>query len=166
MKYEITENQIKEAHNSACSELKIKIESWFPECFKQKLEVGKWYKSKNTAKDTLFCAGDNWKSNSYGINYKGTWSNNLNFSGAYEHDFTPATENEVFEMLKREAIKRGLVKGVIVKSPLYGNLQRRIDGEYTYFDNNELTVKNITLFIDGMWAKVIEKPKQVTIEEI
>ena len=164
MKYEITENQIKEAHNSACKEWKTKIESWFPECFKQKIEVGKWYKD---GASLVFI--NKYLNNSgiigYGFTGNGKWKNEWYHNYSIDK-LTPARENEVFEMLKNEAIKKGLVHGVIVQSALYDNWQRRINGEYRYLNNNALIVDNITLFVDGNWAKVIEKPKQMTIEEI
>ena len=172
---EITEEQIKEAHNAACSQWKQKIEQWFPECFKQKLEAGKWYKHFDSDfKEFLFCFSELGDKN-YGFNKVGKWSHELNVYEKYSNKYIKATTEEVESMLIKEAEKRGLIEGIKVS---------KINGFYSGYNNNMIIKKHeyslhnntlfatstnnytIALFNEGKWATIVETPKEMTLEEI
>jgi len=172
---EITEEQIKEAHNAACSQWKQKIEQWFPECFKQKLEAGKWYKHFDSdCKEFLFCFNEFGDKN-YGFDEVGKWSNKLNVYEKYSNGYVEATTKEVESMLVREAEKRGFIDGVTVsKIDNYykGMLNTMIIGEHEFELYGDVLVAKSTnnyyicLMADGKWATIVEKPKEMTLEEI
>jgi len=169
MKYEITEEQIREAHNAACSELKQKIVSWFPECFKTKYEIGKWYKSGKsiinyqggTSAYGYYSEADEWEDvNEYWVIFEQK-DENLSF----------ATEEEVFSMLKKEAEKRGFKKGVnfigVIENS-YGIKDHVLNTEI-YFDSDKeggLYASKGWIMKDGKWATIVETPKEMTLEEI
>ena len=174
---EITEEQIKEAHNAACSQWKQKIEQWFPECFKQNLEAGKWYKDTSNG-IFMFCFSGKYasyssESNNYGINAVGIWSEGL----AIHEDikYTPATTEEVESMLIKEAEKKGLIEGVKINkldNYYYGVLNTMIIGKPKLELYGDILVTqstngyNTALMKDGKWATIVETPKEMTLEEI
>ena len=172
---EITEEQIKEAHNAACSQWKQKIEQWFPECLKQKLEAGKWYKHFDSdCKEFLFCFNEFGDKN-YGFNKVGKWSNKLNVYEKYSNKYIKATTKEVESMLIKEAEKRGFIDGVTVsKIDNYykGMLNTMIIGEHEFELYGDVLVAKSTnnyyicLMADGKWATIVETPKEMTLEEI
>jgi len=99
MKYEITEEQIKKNKH-------LTLEQYFKEVFDVKLEVGRWYKWKNGA---ICCHTED--KEDYGINSFGECiPNNHWLTNGCNDGFTPATDSEVLEALKNEAIKRGFKK--------------------------------------------------------
>ena len=172
---EITEEQIKEAHNAACSQWKQKIEQWFPECFKQKLEAGKWYKHFDSdCKEFLFCFNEFGDKN-YGFNKVGKWSNKLNVYEKYSNKYIKATTKEVESMLIKEAEKRGLIEGVKINkldNYYYGVLNTMIIGKPKLELYGDILVTqstngyNTALMKDGKWATIVETPKEMTLEEI
>ena len=172
MKYEITEEQIREAHKAACSEWKQKIESWFPECFKPKLEINKWYKASKYGSAIFYLTqiiGETIKA--YGVNFDGLWVNENDWYAFLDEEYEPATEEEVSEMLKKEAEKRGFKKGVnfigVIENS-YGIKDHVLNTEI-YFDSDKeggLYASKGWIMKDGKWATIVEQPKEMTIEEV
>jgi len=113
MKYEITEEQIKELAKG-----NAKVKKMFPEAFELKLEIGKWYKDIKNGLLLNFQGeysrdGD---SRSYGLSAKKTWSENLGVKNDGLGEYILATDLEVLEALTNEAKKRGFKEGVYIKS--------------------------------------------------
>lgn len=149
MKYEITKEQLQELAKG-----NAKVERWFPEAFETKLEVGKWY---NMGESIINWQGE--LSKSYGISNCGYWYE----SGWFTHillNVKPATESEVFEALKKEAVKRGYTKGAKIK---------RFNGDIYEIDHSEiyhwtkpketLSIGNgdVNIYLDGKWAEIIKE---------
>ncbi len=125
------------------------VKQWFPEVFKPVLEVGKWYKSHIGT--IAFYSG---KEEMCGFSYLGTWSNcvvtKYNFESCCEGVWNKATEEEVFEALKNEVIKRGLVDGVHYKHQGFDILRTIRGKEYRYHsDDNTLRINGFALFRNG-----------------
>lgn len=166
MKYKITEEQIKEAHNAACPQWKQKIESWFSECFKVSLEVGKWYKMPYF-NSFIGCIKEYDKERFYyyGLNTGGVWNNN-DFYFLRDSLLTPATDEEVESMLKKEAKKRGFKEGVYF-NPVASASKSKIKKDWIFVDSvNLLTNDGLEVFNNGKWATIVEQPKEMTLQEI
>ena len=124
----------------------------------EKPELNKWYKNGNGA--TMFYY-DGKLSGRYGINANGNWSNDID--AAYDNNLTLATDDEVKEMLIKEAKKR-YDKNII--KCLHGYLDSSIDniGQWE-FEKNVLRYYGLDkgcgcVFDNGKWAEIIkvEKP--------
>jgi len=150
-KFEITKEQIKTIEADGCTYVK----EWFPDAFKKKLIIGKWYKAPY---GSLICfTGDLRKS--YGISNFGNWFNDdwvLNQSELIE-----ATPQEVESALICEATKR-YANGVIIQS-LYDYEAKKIGNCIQYYnETNCLWSNGVKLFDNGKWAEIIET---ITIQE-
>lgn len=127
---------------------------------KPKYEIGKWYWTEGGSLYFIekingnMCYG-------YGLNYDGIWL--IGFVCYVENISRLATEFEVAEMLTKEAIKKGLVKGAKFKSicGLSVNTLGNNDDHYFYCYNNFLCDGYI-IMQNGIWAVPI---KEKTIEE-
>ena len=118
--------------------------------------VGKWYKNS----DYLICCVGNEKC--YGIRlYDEKWLKEENHS-EYVHklaNYQPATPAEVIEALKKEAVKRGLVKGAY-----YGKNKKITSNRYKLLDygkfgaewNLNSSIIHILMDENGKWATVAE----------
>ena len=168
---EITEEQIKEAHNAACSQWKQKIEQWFPECFKTEYEISEWYKTKTGYFNYQL------ENKSYGTNNDNwvDWSWVVDDGVKTGWVIGKATTEEVESMLIKEAEKRGLIEGVkinkldnfyygVLNTMIIGKPKLELDGDIlvTQSTNNY----TIALFNEGKWATIVETPKEMTLEEI
>ncbi|MDV3461815.1 hypothetical protein CMV04_12425 [Elizabethkingia anophelis] len=180
MKYEVTKEQILEAHADACNEWKEKLEEWFPKVFEQKCEVGKWYWASEEAKrEKTFLFFNNGKNKTYGFGWDGTWANNLNHGG---HEITgiEATDYDVQYALVNEANKRGIVLGAVVNTEKiignglykYRNRIIRHGGFVDYKQYDDLRILNgaenglsLVVFKDGEWAKVLEESNSVEVSK-
>ncbi|MDV3749668.1 hypothetical protein CMU21_17710 [Elizabethkingia anophelis] len=179
-KYEVTKEQILEAHADACNEWKEKLEEWFPKVFEQKCEVGKWYwacESAKRSKTMLFF--NNGENITYGWNWAGEWSNNITHGGA-KITGIEATDDEIQQALVNEANKRGIVTGAVVNTKniinngLYrcrntfinnsGFLDYKTFGDLRILYGRESGYALI-VFKDGEWAKVIEEPNPVEVSK-
>lgn len=169
MKYEVTKEQILEAHADACNEWKEKLEEWFPKVFEQKCEVGKWYWANEKAKrDKTFLFFNKGKNITYGFGWDENWSNNLNHSG---HEITgiEATIEEIEEVFTRESIKRygDYWSKLIIKTDLNGDGSCINDFSYNigYSRDNIFWNKNGEIFYNGVWAELIEEPNPVEVSK-
>lgn len=183
MKYEITQEQIKEL--AKWKHGKRLTQEWFPEAFETKLEVGRWYKSNDILKHIFYVTKlFDGKYFYYGFNSAGTYKYNdyyLLASFGLKNGFTKATESEVFEALKKEAVTRGFVVGAKFKSSISEDGRIRTVGigifpQFNYYErndnylttstlkeewDNDLSSKknqsNPTIFKNGKWAKIIKE---------
>lgn len=147
--YTLTKEQLKSLTDP-------QVKEWFPEVFKTVLEVGKWYVCKG------FGYIINWQGsfhNSYGFTKGGDWYGNgwvENSKGLRE-----ATEAEVFEALKNEAVKRGFVEGVYYKSLSNGEIVKCLGDYQLCYDHERICFK------DGVWAEIIPtKTKEEAEKEL
>jgi hypothetical protein len=104
MKYEITKEQLRSLKDP-------KVKKMFPDAFENVLEVGKWYKCDLWP--AIFCANTKYAGNDftgYGVKSDDSFCRYLSLFSRY--DSQPATNEEVFEALKRAAIKMGYKKGL------------------------------------------------------
>ena len=156
MKYEITKEQLQELAKG-----NAKVERWFPEAFETKFEVGKWYKNKDD--NHLYCVVAQTDSQynpfqAYGFNSDGSWSKT---NSRCLTNFRPATESEVFEALKKEAVKRGFVKGAKITNVINEYTENIYSGTYKNGSNSILVdtcdYGNFTIFKDGKWAEIIKE---------
>lgn len=164
MKYEITEEQLK----AICIEIELNqnsainwIKEWFPEAFKTVLEVGRWYKRPHNK--ALFCiVGDpeNEPFEIYGFDNDGDWMG-YKKAQTFKDGEVEATEVEVFEALKNEAVKRGFVLGSLI-TPLYDEKNDKDNifkvGSSFVIEKGKLYVRGYGKFCvlkDGKWAEII-----------
>ena len=175
-KYELTQEQVEEL--SKTNHGKRNLKKWFPEAFENKLEVGKWYKSKYNKTKILFftkketCSSDT----GYGFNYLGIYKEkNFNLLGRATYEFELATEEEVVKALINEAIKRGfknveelslkIVSGEMFKKGSFVTANNK----FTYISvENRLYLDGVEIFYNGKWAEIIkeEKPTQEEIDRV
>lgn len=132
---------------------KKRIEEVVPELFpkKMELEVGKWYKSEIS----LFNYQKGY--DVYGFR-KGKWiKENWTWGNPSETPVEPATEQEVFDALKKYSNEQGFKNGVKVKSTFDGNeyilnnhsFKLNRDGE------NTMSFGGVQIFNNGKWATII-----------
>ena len=180
MKVEVTKEFVLEAYNNACNEWKQRIEKELPELFKDRLEVGKWYKGKYQG---LICCTslnglDKECFTGYGL-HSGEWvgledeGSDAWIINCYK---TEATKEEVETALITEAKKRGFKKGVKFNSVGLGrNNIATCNPKLLYWYDDDSAYSGISLecgdgtgmiYSSGKWATIIEQVKEVTIEEI
>lgn len=167
MKYETTKEFILEAHKSACEGWKTKIEKEFPDVFKN--QYNKWY--KHSYKGIFFFTDYRC---GYGIDSDGGWHISPS-SGIDSGQWTPATDTEVSEMLKKEAEKIGYKAG---NFKCLENWHKNTSHIWHYttspeyvFQNGLLWIYNIGMFAycifkNGKWATIVEQPTEMTHAEI
>jgi len=163
MKYEITEEQIKELAKG-----NAKVKKMFPEVFELKLEIGKWYKVKRDFKNELeaivFFQGID--KETFGFSHGGKWtveygSPNDTFCNK-NYVYIKATDSEVLEALTNEAKKRGFVKGAYVKDVNnYSVLGiSKCEGEIKFHDEDLQLLSfgecNGLIFRKGVWSEIVK----------
>lgn len=174
--FEITRDQIKELYEGQSYwNLQKKLEKLFPEAFEPELKTGIWYKSKENCNLLQFLEEiekgtncDYYKSYGFGLNRE--WQNSDNrISDIFKNNMTPATEEEVFERLKEEAVKRGFKKGVTVDRSNIIKTGKELNGsigklewndfDYGSFGDNCLSCLNTVIYANGVWAEICTPPK-------
>jgi len=158
MKYEITKEQI-ETLVDVSKNAEIRLKEWFPEAFKTVLEVGKWYKTKFVF---INITNIDAKGKVYGYGWdlcSEIWHGSDNDDWGVDNAIE-ATESEVFEALKKEAINRGYKNGNF-KCLLMPDFTHKVMNNFHFQDNmlfhGESNVhKNNVIFKDGQWAEIIE----------
>lgn len=127
----------------------------------KELEIGKWYKNNTYKGSVVFKCNE---ISGYGT-FTDIWGDYWLCSS--EKSWNLATNEEILEVLKKEAIKRGFVAGVTVNSLVKG-FSGTIDNlDYFYNEEyNQLWVcgnngdNNFLIFKDGEWAEIVEQPKE------
>ena len=169
-KFKITEEQIKENQD-------LTLKEYFKEVFETKLEVGKWYKDNSEDSGLIFI--EKYNGIHKGLTAYGFYWNTFDWSESSsgwclnsKGDLVLATEEEVFNSLKKEAEKRGFVKGNKVKDNglEFSCKQNEILKDNTFdFDSqfNQMWMKvgesnyNCFIFDNGKWAEIISQPEEV-----
>jgi hypothetical protein len=180
--YTVSKDFILEAHESACSTLKTKIENQFPELFpKVKLEVGKWYKGDVDFKSLIYITGLENRISYRTIKYYGFTFGDYSESGTisnldHENSLVLATKEEVETALIAEAKRKGFKNGVTFKSLDYKCNNIKIINDFFKFDlnSNDLYLKVYahagqryrSVFLGGVWAEIISEPIEVSLEQI
>lgn len=180
MKTEIRQFIIEE-HANACSECKAKIEDRYPDLFKSKIEVGKWYINEDN--NILVCCTKltekqnyNLTFSGYGIRFK-KWFNEENYF--LRRRFKPATDEEVKDALIAEAKRRGFknlgeisIKSIFYTLFLSSKVYPKgtfvtIKNNYEFTDLN-LYLDGVLIFHDGKWATIIEEEEEeiISIKEL
>ena len=160
-KYEITKDQINEyvEQHPCCGATKQTLQDLFPDAFKKelKLESGKWYVGYHYADRFLVCLNltDELETHDlgYGFNKSNGWTNDLSFLKTFDYGFELATEKEVYEALKNEALKRGFVEGVYFLGSA-GNLKNtpvRLGGFKYACNTSGFSDCNIGLYYSDSW---------------
>lgn len=156
--------------------IKYDMKDEFPEVFKKELECGKWYKheeggclvfveelQKNDFKGYGFSFGNKWQESQDNWTYGFT-------------NWQEATPQEVEAALICESKKRGYKRGVTVlrtqemlnefETP---NTRCSVEIECETFDYredyNSLTIDGRVIFINGIWATIIQ-PEKMTLSQI
>lgn len=166
MKYEITKEQLQELAKG-----NAKVERWFPEAFETEIEKGKWfnfywadepktvrcilYIDKVVGSKVYFEYGIDLIDNEW---LQGDWYDKA-------HILKPAIESEVFEALKKEAVKRGFKIGVQFKCPYTGEVETlgsRLDYELTGTEQKKFGMclrDNIgtVIYYKGIWSEIIKE---------
>ncbi|MDV3834184.1 hypothetical protein CMU13_12715 [Elizabethkingia anophelis] len=172
MKYEVTKEQILEAHADACNEWKEKLEEWFPKVFEQKCEVGKWYWANEKARrEQTFLFFNNGKNVTYGFGWGRNWSDEITHVGG-DIDGIEATTEELEDVFTRELIRRYgknwnniKVKECMQKqASVHTNSGVYVPVINTY-GRTQIWNSNGCLFKAGIWAESMEEPNPVEISK-
>lgn len=174
--FSITESQInnlkKDIKNGYCTDAIYYLKKLFPEAFESevKLETGKYYKHPDYPKFLTCLREDKTR---FGIDVYGNWFDDGDvIKDEHQKDYVEATEQEVFEALKNEAVKRGLVKGEFIfpiddefnKDSSFKESIKRI-GSISEIKNGKLYVLGYgkyCVFKDGQWAGI---QQSITLSE-
>ena len=130
------EKAIIEAYKTADYDTKVKLKQAFPEYFKLKIDT--WYKTKEGVHILK-----NSKDRFVGFNPDGSWFDVSRFFA----DFEMLEENEdlqdVYSLLMKEAVKRGLISDRVNN-----------DVEFNFTQMDYLRLGSRMIFEDGQWAKM------------
>lgn len=163
--FKISKQQITYLHEISGDSTKLSLEEMFPEAFESELKTGIWYKHKAGYFFFLEEIENNKKDNcckSYGFRISGNWDDSLLRSLSIFKEMTPATDEEVFESLKEEAIRRGFKKGVTVDRSMLKSENIWL-GEYVLINEENFSYKSKTnellmfghiIFSEGKWAEI------------
>ena len=155
-------------HPDVCSIWRTKIRNNFPEVFGEDIEVGKWYRLRGT--DFVYFLDKpfipNERQTFYGFSHDGSWSNELKVTHGKET--IELSKNEVLELLKAEAIKRGLTEGKRVcalkmdGTYIESHIFEIDEDKFSYdedADEHSLDNRGRRVFIGGVWATKVKKKK-------
>ena len=165
-KYELTQEQINQlAEKKHAKEL---LKEFIPDAFETKRIVGKWYIDNKYPKCIINYQRTDKNKYNYGFGLYGSFSNKL---GNYGNErLRLATEEEVSEALINEAKKRGFnnIGNLKIKNTV-GSISNGFvtttNDFYYYYKGNTLRLDGAVIFNNGVWAEIIEEPKE-TEEEI
>lgn len=167
--YELSADFIKSVHSAACDTWKQRIEKEVPELFKAKLEVARWYQNgdRGWGKHIAFVEElrdgiiNDFKG--YGFSISGDWVESREGHGS--ENWLEAPEEIVFESLKNEAIKRGLVEGVSFNYPHKPELGvRKVSHDYHYVNGQFGAGSYVLMDKQGRWAVPVPQ-REVTLSE-
>ncbi len=144
-----------------------------PNFFKSKLEVGKWYKSKEH-KDLIFIDNiDKYNRVKYYGFDDGSFKDERNTAMFYGYayaveDWTLATNQEVEDALIIEAKKRGF-NNISCFKPIDSNSNYNSYKDITFgfkYGENELIFCNRLIFKNGNWAEILETITKAEAEKL
>lgn len=134
---------------------------------KDKLEIGKWYKSFIGGSTALVCyqkTKEFKRDVGYGINYAGNWSCDIVMNECIE-----ATKEEVEEALIKEAKKRGFKEGVTITELNLKSHEVINEGGFHFYGSNIMhkgSHSGWCIFKDGKWAEILSSKKKMSVKEI
>ena len=150
--YTIKREQILEMQSWGNVQDKEKVKKWFPEAFKLKLEVGKWYQHPKFERFIFCFNGKGYSYSQYGFNPLGVWSDTLVIN--CNENYIQSTNEKVEVTLKNEAIKRGYKVGVNFDS--FGQIEECNGEIYFYFGGLRFDLNNGMIYDEGKWSEIIE----------
>ena len=145
-----------------------KVKEWFPEVFSLPKDFTGWAKTsyRGNKKYLVFFKEGVLQ---YGFNVNGTWSDYGEFHFKVAKNEIEATNEEVFNALKIEAVRRGFVEGVRITPMFYNGkdyypdkniisspLNFKLKGNVFVVDGG---LDEYRIFVNGKWATVIEIKK-------
>ena len=143
--------------------IKYKMKHEFPEVFKKEEQNG-WYKDKKYPLWLGFFKNDCLL---YGFDTDGNYF--INKKPCLDTDKTndlQATEQEVFEVLKNEAVKRGFVEGVYFNSVISNDIFK-FNEIFFNGDNSMVWSKGCgVIFKNGTWTKIIPTKTKEEAEKL
>lgn len=156
----ITKEQIKAVEEGTTS-----MRELFPEVFKTKLEVGKWYKNFRDTNQIIFVLDFKHVQSirGYGFDTNGKWTKDdklFSWGLPSNGDYKEATHEEIRTALINEAKKRGFEEGSFAKWAMC-NANNKTGLSFKelrlFSDINMLTdQRGHCVFLDGTWAEIIE----------
>ena len=158
-KYEITKEQVLELADLGYEN---KLKKWFPDVFEKELVDRKWY--KDIEMFNIFTFLETKESGRYGFDSHGFYKTHDKNTGMNVERWKEATEQEVFEALKNEAVKR-YNNGEYVKRFNSSSLLR-VDSEFkSELKYNKLWYGGGIVFRNGKWAEIIPTLTKKEAEE-
>lgn len=155
--FKITEEQIRENKD-------LTLKEYFKEVFETKLEVGKWYKYSSGA--MFFVENEIKSEGKIGFGFIGdgemTYTDKFYYYKFNDYKLSLATEEEVFNALKKEAEKRYKVgQTVRCLNDEKSETINEIDYDF-WFDYNRLWIHgDCKIFDNGKWAEIISQHEEV-----
>ena len=155
--YSLTKDQLRQLTDP-------KIKEWFPEVFYLPKDFTGWVKTnyRGNEKYLVFFKEGILQ---YGFNANGTWVDYGEYKGKVSKDLFKATNEEVFEALKIEAVRRGFVEGVRITPMFYNGkdyypdkniisslLNFKLKGNVFVVDGG---INGYRIFVKGKWATII-----------
>lgn len=140
-----------------------KVKEMFPDAFKNILEEGKWYKNMDKGyNQSIACVlelyGDNKQFSGFGFDRKSEWIYYLEKTAFISNNWQPATNEEVFDALKRAAIKMGYKKGLYCIFEKDKHIRAIDENQFSRgIYSNSLLIGNECIFKDGEWAEIVNK---------
>jgi len=146
------------------------LDLWFEPIYQKDIELNNWYVLPSGS--IYFVTKiDGERVSGYGLDHLNTWWVDGSFLCHITEIERKATNNEVKTMLTKEAIKRGLVEGVYIRSSwLSGDTSlKSITGNYHFsLTFQELTIStcydSYILFSEGRWAEVVKTKPKIIID--
>jgi hypothetical protein len=154
-----------DGHKEACQSWKERIEKEAPELFgKPELVKGEWY--KNELDTVFFFNGKTNGVNPCGFGFSGgsDWTEETDF-GWFNEGIVPASEQEVTEVLIKEAKKRGYMEAFSIKdlSSFGGIIEVGCEKTFKFYASEDLWLnnanENVLIFREGKWAEIVEEKK-------
>lgn len=134
--------------------LKYEMKEEFPEIFELQKDFTGWCKTSYGGNEKYLTYFENGILQ-YGFDGNGKWFNKGVYESFVENHHFKATNQEVFEALKNEAVKRGYVESAYIKSFVSG---------YSYLKGNEYDIidgifklNGNWLMKNGKWAEIITR---------
>ena len=160
--------------------LKYKMKDEFPEVFEVKLKNNTWHVCHHYSSRHLVNLNLTDKSathdKGFGFDSHGKWTNDLTFLKTFDYRFEEANEQEVFEALKNEAVRRRFGQIGIYFNSLdndkcisdiegfdFWNLEERDSDENKY--NIAVCKYGGVIFRQGIWAEIIPTLTKKEAEE-
>ena len=166
--YSLTKDQLRQLTDP-------KVKEWFPEVFYLSKDFTGWAKtnSRGNKKYLVFLKEGFLQ---YGFDGNGAWFDYREYKAKVREDLFKATNEEVFEALKIEAVRRGFVEGVRITPMFYNGkdyypdeniisspLNFKLKGNVFVVDGG---INGYRIFVNGKWANVISTKTKEEAEKL